>query len=131
MGYVYKGEEYLPLGRELFFHGANGDACSVLSEPPDSYDAPSKAAGSRACSYYPSSRCIFFFLSRVPLLANTLIITSLGNVHTQELLVTDSTHFSISHRVTAENGMHGFFVSGKKYEKTTWNPKSTRWIKRY
>lgn len=42
-----------------------------------------------------SSRFIFLFFllpPRVPLLANTLIITSLGNVHTQELLVTDS-HF--------------------------------------
>lgn len=61
-------------------------------------------------SALPQQQMHFFFfsISRVPLLANTLIITSLGNVHTQELLVTDSTHFSISHQVTAEKGMFGF-----------------------
>lgn len=40
----------------------------------------------------------------VPLLANTLIITSLENVHSQELLVMDSTQFSISYLVMAEKG---------------------------
>lgn len=50
----------------------------------------------------------FFSIPHAPLLANTLIITSLGNVHTQELPVTESTHFSISRRVTAEEGMFAF-----------------------
>lgn len=43
-----------------------------------------------------------FSIPCVPLLANTLIITSFGNVHSQELLVMDSTQSSISYLVMAE-----------------------------
>lgn len=105
MNGIKENTSFHSLGTELFFSSANGDARSILS---DSLEAPLKATGSWFCSYCPSSWCIFFSIPRVPLLANTLIITSLGNVHTQELLVTDSTHFSISRQVTAEEGMFGF-----------------------
>lgn len=43
-----------------------------------------------------------FSIPCVPLLANTLIITGFGNVHSQELLVMDSTQFSIPYLVMAE-----------------------------
>ncbi len=43
-----------------------------------------------------------FSIPCVPLLANTLIITGFGNVHSQELLVMDSTQSSISYLIMAE-----------------------------
>lgn len=43
-----------------------------------------------------------FSIPSVPLLANTLIITGFGNVHSQELLVMDSTQLSIPYLVMAE-----------------------------
>lgn len=45
-----------------------------------------------------------FSIPYVPLPANTLIITSLGNVHSQELLVMDSTQFSVCSLAIAERG---------------------------
>ena len=45
-----------------------------------------------------------FSIPSAPLLANTLIITGFGNVHSQELLVMDSTQFSMPYLVMAEKG---------------------------
>lgn len=45
-----------------------------------------------------------FSIPCVPLPANTLIITSLGNVHSQKLLVRDSIHFSIHYLVMRGEG---------------------------
>lgn len=89
-----------------FFGGTNGDGCATSSRfisshggelwDLDSHKALLKAAGSEVLSYCSSSTDTFFSIPSVQLLANTLIITGSGNVHSRELLVMDSTQATIS-----------------------------------
>ena len=67
-----------------------------------------------------------FSIPCVPLLANTLIITSFKNVHSQELLVMDSTWSSISYQgmageddfVNKKHVMWRIYRAGRKAQST-------------
>lgn len=78
----------------------------------DPHKAPPKAPES---SLIALAAQMHFSIPCVPSLANTLIITGFGNVHSQELLVMDSTQSSVSYLVMAENGNIWAFVPGLKW----------------
>lgn len=107
--YIREGQ-LCATGNGFVFGGANGEACVTslcqIAMSPSTWihiKPPWKLLGVQSALIAPAAQ-MHFPIPCVPLLANTLIITSLENVHSQELLVMDSTQFSISYLVMAEKG---------------------------